>query len=45
MSKEGYDASLRGDSFEGGLLKTLATLELMTMGAAKPISKFVKGLL
>lgn len=45
MSKEGYDASLRGDSFEGGLLKTLATLELMSMGAAKPISKFVKGLL
>jgi len=45
MSREGYDASLRGDSFEGGLLKTLATLELMTMSASKPISKFVKGLL
>ena len=45
MSKEGYDASLRGDSFEGGLLKTLSALELMSMGLAKPISKFVKGLL
>ena len=45
MSKEGYDASLRGDSFEGGLLKTLSALELMSMGLAKPVSKFVKGLL